>query len=65
MGLMQLTKLQIIQYEFDDAAQACNRLAVGLPLYNCQYNPIELVWAKVTYEVADKTFHSGFQVLTF
>lgn len=32
MGLMQLTKLQIVQYELDDTAQACNHVAVELPL---------------------------------
>jgi transposase len=63
MGLVQLTRLKNVHYELD-AASACNHIVARLPLYHCQYNPIELVWAEVTYMVADK-FHSGFQVLTF
>jgi hypothetical protein len=64
-GLVQLTKLKIVQYELDGAAHACNLIVVRLLLYNCQYNSIELVWTEVTYEVADKTFHLGFQLLKF
>jgi hypothetical protein len=36
MGLVQLTKLKIVEYELDDAAHACSHIIVRVPIYHCQ-----------------------------
>jgi hypothetical protein len=46
------------KYELDDLALQFGHQVVRLPPYHCQYNPIELIWAQVKREVAErnKTF---------
>lgn len=41
-------------YELDLLANEMGHTVVRLPPYHCQYNPIELIWAKVKGEVAEK-----------
>jgi len=45
-------------YELDQLALEMGHEIIRLPPYHCQYNPIELIWAKVKCEVAaeNKTF---------
>ena len=45
-------------YELDKIAAEMGHEVVRLPPYHCHYNPIELIWAQVKGEVADrnKTF---------
>lgn len=45
-------------YELDVIASLMGHSVVRLPPYHCQYNPIELIWAKVKRDVAEnnKTF---------
>jgi transposase len=54
---VQLLKTRKI-YELDHIANERGHQVVQLPPYHCQYNPIELTWAQVKREVADrnKTF---------
>ncbi|XP_054257237.1 uncharacterized protein LOC128999434 [Macrosteles quadrilineatus] len=47
-------KTQPKKYELDILANEMGHTVVRLPPYHCQYNPIELVWAKVKGEVASK-----------
>lgn len=42
------------RYELDELALSWGHEVVRLPPYHCQYNPIELIWAQVKKEVADK-----------
>lgn len=42
------------KYELDELALQFGHQVVRLPPYHCQYNPIELVWAQVKREVAEK-----------
>jgi len=42
------------QYELDNLALQMGHEVVRLPPYHCQYNPIEMVWAQVKGEVAQK-----------
>ena len=41
-------------YELDRIANEMGHEVIRLPPYHCQYNPIELIWARVKGEVADK-----------
>lgn len=41
-------------YELDILASLMGHEVIRLPPYHCQYNPIELIWAQVKREVADK-----------
>lgn len=41
-------------YELDELALQMGHEVVRLPPYHCQYNPLELIWAQVKGEVADK-----------
>ncbi|KAJ4431369.1 hypothetical protein ANN_19966 [Periplaneta americana] len=41
-------------YELDNIAAEMGHEVVRLPPYHCQYNPIELIWATVKGEVAEK-----------
>jgi transposase len=45
-------------YELGQIANERGHQVIRLPPYNCQYNPIELIWAQMKREVADrnKTF---------
>lgn len=40
------------RYELDEIALEMDHKVIRLPPYHCQYNPIELIWAKVKGEVA-------------
>uniref|UniRef100_A0A2S2NKR6 Tc1-like transposase DDE domain-containing protein n=1 Tax=Schizaphis graminum TaxID=13262 RepID=A0A2S2NKR6_SCHGA len=40
------------RYELDEIALEMGHEVIRLPPYHCQYNPIELIWAKVKGEVA-------------
>jgi hypothetical protein len=42
------------RYELDEITVERGHQIIRLPLYHCQYNPIELIWAKVKGEVADQ-----------
>lgn len=42
------------KYEVDEIALQMGHDVVRLPPYHCQYNPIELIWAQVKGEVANK-----------
>jgi len=42
------------KYKLDEVALQIGHEVVGLPLYHCQYNPIELIWAQVKGEVTKK-----------
>lgn len=42
------------RYELDEIALERGHTVIRLPPYHCQYNPIELIWAKVKGEVADQ-----------
>jgi len=42
------------RYELDEIALEKGHEVIRLPPYNCQYNPIELIWAQVKGEVAKK-----------
>lgn len=42
------------KYELDEVALSWGHEVVRLPPYHCQYNPIELIWAQVKREVAEK-----------
>lgn len=41
-------------YKLDEIALEMGHEVVRLPPYHCQYNPIELIWAQVKGEVAEK-----------
>lgn len=41
-------------YKLDEIAFQMGHEVVRLPPYHCQYNPIELIWAQVKGEVAEK-----------
>jgi transposase len=41
-------------YELDQIANEMGHQVIRLPPYHCQYNPIELIWAKIKGEVASK-----------
>jgi hypothetical protein len=45
-------------HELDQIANERGHQVIRLPLYHCQYNPLELIWVQVKREVADrnKTF---------
>ena len=45
-------KNQQKQYELDRIANEMGHGGIRLSPYHCQYNPIELIWAKVKGEVA-------------
>ena len=42
------------KYELDELAFEMGHEVVRLPPYHCQYNPIELIWAQIKGEVAEK-----------
>ncbi|XP_025200882.1 uncharacterized protein LOC112598574 [Melanaphis sacchari] len=42
------------KYELDEIALSMGHEVVRLPLYHCQYNPIELIWAQVKGKVAEQ-----------
>lgn len=42
------------RYELDNLAAEMGHEVIRLPPYHCQYNPIELIWAQIKREVADK-----------
>ena len=59
------TKMELLQrvypfrnqpklYELDQIAEERGHQVIRLPPYHCQYNPIELIWAKVKREVAER-----------
>ena len=48
--LYELTKISRVarkRYVTDEVATEAGHIVVRLPPYNCQYNPIELIWAQV------------------
>lgn len=47
-------KTQTKVYELDTIANEMGHTVIRLPPYHCQYNPIEMIWAKVKTEVAEK-----------
>jgi transposase len=49
-----LTKPKFVQYVLDVIIHTRGHTVVRLPPHHCKYNPIELVWAQVNREVADK-----------
>jgi len=42
------------KYKLDEIALQMGHEVVRLPPYHCQYNPIEMIWAQVKGEVAEK-----------
>jgi transposase len=50
---VQLLKTRKI-YELDKITNERGHQVIRLPPYHCQYNPIELIWAQVKREVADR-----------
>ncbi|KAL4153697.1 hypothetical protein QTP88_001530 [Uroleucon formosanum] len=42
------------RYELDEIALQMGHEVIRLPPYHCQYNPIELIWAQVKGEIANK-----------
>ena len=54
LTLVQPYRNQPKQYELDQLANERGHQIIRLPCYHCQYIPIELVWAQVKREVAEK-----------
>jgi len=48
-------------YKLDEPTFHMGHEVVRLPLYHCQYNPIELIWAQVKTNVAEK--NSTFKIV--
>ena len=42
------------KYVIDEMAKSTNRSILRLPPYQCELNPIELIWAQIKNEVAKK-----------
>ncbi len=42
------------KYKLDEIAFQMGHEVVRLPTYHCQYNPIEMIWAQIKGEVAEK-----------
>ena len=42
------------KYQIDTIAKDAGHKVVRLPPYHCQYNPIELIWAQVKKNIAEK-----------
>lgn len=42
------------KYDLDEVAHMWGHQVVRLPPFHCQYNPIELIWAQVKEEIAQK-----------
>lgn len=51
---VKLLKSKDIRYELDEIALQMGHEVIRLPPYHCQYNPIELIWAQVKGEIANK-----------
>lgn len=58
LSIVRLHRKKYKQYELDEIALQMGHEVLRLPPYHCEYNPIELIWAKVKREVAEqnKTF---------
>jgi len=53
-NLIKLHKPQVTSYEIDKKASQLGFKVIRLPPYHCNYNPIELVWAKLKGSVASR-----------
>ncbi|VEN53573.1 unnamed protein product, partial [Callosobruchus maculatus] len=61
-SLLKVELLQIVnehkaeynKYRIDEMAKEKNKLVLRLPLYHCELNPTELVWAEIKNAVAEK-----------
>jgi len=51
---LKLLKPKDKRYELDEIALEMGHEVIRLPPYHCQYNPIELIWAQVKGEIANK-----------
>jgi transposase len=51
---VKLLKPKDKRYELDEIALEMGHEVIRLPPYHCQYNPIELIWAQVKGEIANK-----------
>lgn len=54
LKLVEPYKSREKSYELDIIANEMGHEVIRLPPYHCQYNPIELVWARIKTEVADR-----------
>ncbi|PSN41732.1 hypothetical protein C0J52_25298 [Blattella germanica] len=54
LKLIEPYKCREKSYELDRIANEMRHEVIRLPPYHCQYNPIELIWARVKGEVADR-----------
>lgn len=54
LSLVKLHQPKSKSYELDTIAQEKGHTVVRLPPYHNQYNPIEMVWAQVKSEVAER-----------
>jgi transposase len=52
-SIVRLHRENYKKYELDEIALEMGHEVLRLPPYHCQYNPIELIWAKVKREVAE------------
>lgn len=48
------------KYLFDKTASGNGHEIIGLPLYSCIYNPVELIWAQVKGHLA--TYNNTFKM---
>jgi len=55
---VKLLKSKDKRYELDEIALQMGHEVIRLPPYHYQYNPIELIWAQVKSEIANKSFKS-------
>lgn len=53
---VKIHKRKFERYELDNIATEMGHEVIRLPPYHCQYNPIELIWAKVKGATHNKTF---------
>ncbi|VVC33633.1 Hypothetical protein CINCED_3A005862 [Cinara cedri] len=52
--MIKLLKPKDKRYKVDEIALQMEHEVIRLPLYHCQYNPIELIWAQVKGEITNK-----------
>ncbi len=54
LNLVKMIKPRFKEYDLDTIAKSHGHMVVRLPPYHCQYNPIELLWAQIKKDVANR-----------
>jgi len=57
--LLKEAKNQVNTYEVDQVAQQHGHQVLRLPPYNCELNPIELVWKDIKHEVRKENYNQN------